>query len=88
MCIEPVVQPLLPPHPPPSFVQSLKIVTTTLDMSHPENAETLGGQLQHLGGKLDHKLEKVKQKIPAEIVEKIPVKHISFGEQVNADLSF
>jgi Neurotransmitter-gated ion-channel transmembrane region len=55
-----------------AILDSLRIVTTTLDLKHPQNASTLGGQLHHLGGNLENKLKEVKHKIPAELVQRIP----------------
>ena len=37
------------------------IVTTTLDMKHPEKAGTLGGQLHHFGGNLENRINQVRQ---------------------------
>jgi len=56
-----------------AILDSLRIVTTTLDLKHPEKAGTLGGQLHHLGGNLENKLKEVKHKIPADIAAKVPV---------------
>jgi len=50
-----------------AILDSLRIVTTTLDLKHPEKAGTLGGQLHHLGGNLENKLKEVKHRLPAEI---------------------
>jgi hypothetical protein len=55
-----------------AILDSLRIVTTTLDLKHPQNASTLGGQLHHLGGNLENKLKEVNHKIPAELVQRIP----------------
>ena len=40
-----------------AILDSLRIVTTTLDLKHPQNAGTLGGQLHHLGGNLETRLK-------------------------------
>jgi cation transporter family protein len=50
-----------------AILQSLNIVTSTLTMKNPSDEHTLGGQLHQLGGRL----EKVKQKIPADLPMKI-----------------
>jgi hypothetical protein len=55
-----------------AILDSLRIVTTTLDMKHPQNAGTLGGQLHHLGGNLETRLKEVKHKIPSELAHRIP----------------
>lgn len=55
-----------------AILDSLRIVTTTLDMKHPQNAGTLGGQLHHLGGNLETRLKVVKHKMPAELVQRLP----------------
>ena len=55
-----------------AILDSLRIVTTTLDLKHPQNAGTLGGQLHHLGGNLENKLKEVKHKIPTELAQRIP----------------
>ena len=55
-----------------AILDSLRIVSTTLDLKHPEKAGTLGGQLHSFGGNLETKLKEVKTKIPAEITSKVP----------------
>jgi len=60
-----------------AILDSLRIVTTTLDLKHPEKAGTLGGQLHHLGGNLENKLKEVKHKMPADLAAKVPVVSIS-----------
>jgi len=55
-----------------AILDSLRIVTTTLDLKHPEKAGTLGGQLHHLGGNLENKFKEVKDKIPSELAAKVP----------------
>jgi len=55
-----------------AILDSLRLVTTTLDLKHPSQAGTLGAGLNYLGGELEHRLKEVKQKIPAELpVQKI-----------------
>ena len=45
-------------------VQSLRIVTTTLDLKHPEKAGTLGAGLLNLDAQVKSRVKQVKQKIP------------------------
>ena len=45
-----------------AILDSLKIVTTTLDMKHPENAGTLGGTLHNVAGNLETRLKEVRQR--------------------------
>jgi hypothetical protein len=45
-----------------AILDSLKIVTTTLDMRHPENAGTLGGTLHNVAGNLETRLKEVRQR--------------------------
>jgi len=40
-----------------AILDSLQLVTTTLDISHPNKPGTLGGQLHSLGGNLENKLK-------------------------------
>ena len=55
-----------------AILDSLRIVSTTLDLKHPEKAGTLGGQLHSFGGNLETKLKEVKTKLPTEITSKVP----------------
>jgi len=50
-----------------AILDSLQLVTATLDLKHPGNPGTLGGQLHSLGGNLENKFKEVKQKIPADM---------------------
>jgi len=50
-----------------AILDSLRLVSTTLDLKHPDQAGTLGAGLLHLGGELETRLKEVKQKIPADI---------------------
>jgi len=43
------------------ILDSLQLVTTTLDLSHPNKSGTLGGQLHSLGGNLENKFKGVRQ---------------------------
>ena len=45
-------------------VQSLRIVTTTLDLKHPEKAGTLGAGLLNLDAQVKSRVKQVKQRIP------------------------
>ncbi len=45
-----------------AILDSLKIVTTTLDLKHPENAGTLGGTLHNVAGNLETRLKEVRQR--------------------------
>jgi len=56
-----------------AILDSLRIVATTLDMKHPENAGTLGAQLHHIGGNFENKLKEVKERIPPELAAKMPM---------------
>jgi len=56
-----------------AILDSLRIVATTLDMKHPENAGTLGAQLHNLGGNFESKLKEVKDRIPPELAAKVPL---------------
>eukprot|EP00092_Neocalanus_flemingeri_P056907 GFUD01067522.1.p1 GENE.GFUD01067522.1~~GFUD01067522.1.p1 ORF type:complete len:517 (-),score=85.69 GFUD01067522.1:50-1600(-) len=61
-----------------AILDSLRIVTTTLDLKHPGKPGTLGAGLLHLDGELKSKLKEVKQKIPS----KIPGTHIHDQKQM------
>eukprot|EP00088_Acartia_fossae_P002321 TRINITY_DN10934_c0_g1_i1.p1 TRINITY_DN10934_c0_g1~~TRINITY_DN10934_c0_g1_i1.p1 ORF type:complete len:504 (+),score=68.70 TRINITY_DN10934_c0_g1_i1:62-1573(+) len=43
-----------------AILDSLQLVTTTLDLRHPDKAGTLGGQLHSLGGNLENKFKEVR----------------------------
>jgi hypothetical protein len=45
-----------------AILDSLKIVTTTLDLKHPENTGTLGGTLHNVAGNLETRLKEVRQR--------------------------
>lgn len=47
------------------ILDSLMVVSATLDMKHPENPGSLGGQLHRGVGNIENKLKEVKQRIPA-----------------------
>lgn len=47
------------------LLDSLMVVSATLDMKHPENPGSLGGQLHRGVGNIENKLKEVKQRIPA-----------------------
>merc|ERR1711971_377470 len=49
-----------------AILDSLRIVTTTLDLKHPEKAGTLGAGLFHLDAGVKNKLSQVKQRIPGD----------------------
>lgn len=53
-----------------AILDSLQLVSATLDLKHPHKQGTLGGQLHNLGGNLENKFKEVKQKIPADKVKK------------------
>jgi len=53
-----------------AILDSLRIVSTTLDLKHPEKGGTLGAQLHSFGGNLENKLKEVKTKMPPELTER------------------
>lgn len=67
-----------------AILDSLQLVTATLDLKHPGDAGTLGGQLHNLGGNLENKFKEVKQKIPADMVRRTGAK-LSYVQQVQTD---
>jgi len=60
-----------------AILDSLRIVTTTLDLKHPDQAGTLGAGLMHLGGELETRLKEVKQRIPTEAGRKKSTRGLS-----------
>jgi len=66
-----------------AILDSLQLVTATLDLKHPSDSATLGGQLHSLGGNLENKFKEVKQRIPAEMGRKSG--KLSYVQQVPAD---
>ena len=64
------------------FSQSLRIVTTTLDLRHPGKPGTLGAGLLHLDGEFKSKLKEVKGKT-SDLAHKFPGANIH--EQVRGE---
>lgn len=59
-----------------AILDSLRIVTTTLDLKHPGKPGTLGAGLVHLDEGLKSKLKEVKGKIPPDFAHKFPGSHL------------
>eukprot|EP00091_Calanus_sinicus_P000424 TRINITY_DN10360_c0_g1_i2.p1 TRINITY_DN10360_c0_g1~~TRINITY_DN10360_c0_g1_i2.p1 ORF type:complete len:227 (+),score=53.56 TRINITY_DN10360_c0_g1_i2:453-1133(+) len=55
-----------------AILDSLRIVTTTLDLKHPGKPGTLGAGLLHLDSEMKSKLKNVKEKIPTDLAHKFP----------------
>jgi len=58
-----------------AILDSLRIVTTTLDLKHPGKPGTLGAGLLHLDEEFKSKLKDVKGKIPSDLTHKFPGTH-------------
>jgi len=68
-----------------AILDSLRIVTTTLDLKHPGKPGTLGAGLLHLDGEFKSKLKDVKGKIPSDLAHKFPGTHIQEQKGLSED---